>query len=443
VLLKEDALFSIPGATKRIVMTTDLDGDGLRDLVLSRGRRRHVPFKTQSRIEAVSSKSGESLRIYWSSDDLTDPVEGWDAGGDVDSDGCGDVLLGFPRATGMAGALCGRVEVRSGADGSVLHYFEGRASHDNLGYSVAFLGDIDRDGRAEMALGAPQMLRSWPGDAYETPDSIPAPETRVGYVVVRSGRDCTELYSVTGTQPGARLGSDVMPTGDADDDGLCDWIASCFDTAWISGKSGVVLTRVPRYSPWASIARGGDLDGDGYADLLIDQLVEKRRFANAVQVFSGRTRSMFWQARYPGPASEFPTAVALGDVDGDGHDDVGIGDGDFRICGDPRFHHWSASKSALRPVPDLRSMTVEDALRIESEPHFAGFSESGCALIYSGRTREVIFGVFGGVDSSDGIGLTMAPLPDVSGDGWPDIAIGGRNAIYVFAGPGLSASRVK
>ena len=36
----------------------------------------------------------------------------------------------------------------------------------------------------------------------------------------------------------------------------------------------------------------------------------------------------------------------------------------------------------------------------------------------------------------EGIGVAVAPLPDISGDGWPDVLVASGTAAYAFVGPG-------
>lgn len=71
--------------------------------------------------------------------------------GDVDKDGQPDFAIGAHQIAGI-----GFVRVHSGADGRVLHTFRGDNLDDTFGRSVARIGDVDKDGFADILVGAPQ-----------------------------------------------------------------------------------------------------------------------------------------------------------------------------------------------------------------------------------------------------------------------------------------------
>lgn len=87
----------------------------------------------------------------------------------------------------------------------------------------------------------------------------------------------------------------------------------------------------------------GDFDRDGYADLAVGvpgEAVGTVAGAGAVSVLYGAatypgTRNQFWSQDNPGipgineTADGFGTAVAVGDVDGDGYADLAVADTDF------------------------------------------------------------------------------------------------------------------
>jgi len=84
-------------------------------------------------------------------------------------------------------------------------------------------------------------------------------------------------------------------------------------------------------------------------------------------------------------------------------------------------------------------MTLAEALasRVDDLPWSS--RQSGCAVVYSSRTREPVWGAFGAPNSSNGLGLGMRAVEDVSGDGLPDLVVSDAEAAYVFAGPGRPA----
>lgn len=84
-----------------------------------------------------------------------------DGGQDVDGDGWADVLIGGPQGTGNSG-FPGRAYLVRGALVAGTHdltatdaFLSGANNGDNIGTTVAFVGDTNGDGLADMLIGAP------------------------------------------------------------------------------------------------------------------------------------------------------------------------------------------------------------------------------------------------------------------------------------------------
>lgn len=130
---------------------------------------------------------------------------GWSVGaaGDVDADGCPDLIVGAPEARSAQGTPTGRAWVYSGCDGALLHAFVGTQEFGYFGASVTGLDDVDGDGFGDLAVGAP----------FEGAD---------GRVHVLSGRDGGSLASLAGTSVEHAFGHDVARAGDMNRDRLGD-----------------------------------------------------------------------------------------------------------------------------------------------------------------------------------------------------------------------------
>jgi hypothetical protein len=76
------------------------------------------------------------------------------APGDVDKDGVQDLAVGAPFAD-PSGEASGRVWVVSGATGGDLFTVSGTAVGEKAGLGLAGAGDVDGDGYADLAVGAP------------------------------------------------------------------------------------------------------------------------------------------------------------------------------------------------------------------------------------------------------------------------------------------------
>lgn len=449
-----DALYIVTDVAGRIVGVPDANGDGLSDFVVARGPKRGVVRG----FDLLSSKDGSIVRrLYECAAD--DAPAAWDAGGDFDGDGVPDLVLGFPRCAGGAGGVL----VVSGATAEIALDLRGSPPNERCGTSVMFLGDVDRDGHVDLAVSATQVD---PGFAvlersvrtYETVSGsvrsawvqfkdgheedelayfrrrLASHSTAPGFVSLRSGRDGTELWRAHGVVRGFAFGSSITKVGDLDGDRSVDIAVGCdprslSEITLLSGASGREVGRLDRSC--GPVGDLGDVDGDGMPNLYVDTLDASRTEKwGSVRVMRGDRSGALFELRYPDDWSGYAITVGVGDLDGDGCADVAIGDANFNLLLD------RGPGSDPDPADDVTRMTLVEAVRVESYPTNAWSWESGCAVVYSGRTREPIFGVWGAPGSRNGLGLEVAALPDVDGDGAPDLIVTDESSAYAFSGSG-------
>jgi len=139
-------------------------------------------------------------------DRLGDAISG---AGDVDGDGTLDILIGARFADSGGHPFSGAAFVYSGADGSLLHRFDGSTSGDTLGASVAGLGDVDADGFDDLLLGASNHGLNNEGSAF-----------------VYSGATGLLLHQLNGAATNDHLGLAVSAAGDVNADGKPDVLVS-------------------------------------------------------------------------------------------------------------------------------------------------------------------------------------------------------------------------
>jgi len=412
-----DALFTIDEVCGDVFVVSDCNHDGVGDLVAVRGPRTNG----SQRIDLLSGANGALLRTLWTPDSDRDHLRALCAGPDVDGDGASELLFGGITFDGLW-----RAKLISSRNGSVLRRWASESEGEALGSSLAFLGDLDGDGVDELAIGAPRERAVNGGKSGVTPP---------GSVRVVSGASGAELLRIDGAKFEADFGSYVRALGDLDGDGVREWLVefgelSSAPARIYSGLSSTPTRTLDTGRGWGDVA--GDLDGDGTSDLYFDSFTsDSDERMGGARLLSGRDGTKLFTLAYPDwTPSSYGCTAALGDLDGDGFAEIGVGEPNFHIRGpgDPGF---DASQTV-----HIERMSLDVALRIGSDPWCAFTHESGCAWIYSGKTREVIWGAWGPPGSREGLGYRIVRLPDINADGAPDVLVTSGSHAFAFAGPG-------
>ena len=216
----------------------DLDGDGVSEIAAG-ANLAFVPM--------VGSNAGQILVFSVGPDTpddcgepllrLTDPLgrSGDELGvsvanvGDIDGDGIPDIVGGAPYDDTREGIDAGSSIVFSGADGSILWKLTDAQGNpnDRLGSAVAGIDDVTGDGIPDILVGAPG------DDSGEVLD--------IGSVIVFSGGDGSVALRCRGSQEGAQLGSSVASIPDVDGDGLPEIVAGAVAYDGVEADTGAAF----------------------------------------------------------------------------------------------------------------------------------------------------------------------------------------------------------
>ena len=253
------------------------------------------------------------------------------------------------------------------------------------------------------------------------------------------------LRDYRGSIPGEGLGRSVRIIEDIDGDEIDDIIVeSNLGLAVRSGADGGLLLTVAAFVNPRSFDDAGDVDGDAVHDIVWSGSVAGVAF---VEVVSGTTGAILYSFTSPNAGNNFGSAVAgAGDVDGDGRDDIVVGQNTGTVGVNDHLFVYSGATGAMLhslvappgnarfgdQVAGVGDMNVDGYADVAvSSPDHAGFI--GRVRVYSGQNGNVLHDVTGAVPG-ESLGLVLRGLGDVDDDGFVDFAAGGFQVASVFSG---------
>jgi FG-GAP repeat/FG-GAP-like repeat len=400
--------------------------------------------------------------------------------GDLNGDGYSDLIVGAPNYNGGL-VNEGAAFVYFGGAGATLNdVVDGDLQNNQadafMGGSVAGVGDVNGDGYSDVAVGA----AAW--DA-----TVSGNEGRVFVYFGGAGSSFNTTSDVTlfSSQVGAAFGSSVSG-GDINADGFSDIIVGSilYDSgqadegnafAYFGSASfdivtdGTLQSNVVGAQFGASVSVVGDVNGDGYADVLAGApaYTNGQNAEGAAYLYfggAGTSINSTADALIEGDLAnvEFGRSVgSAGDTNGDGYTDVLIGaplfdapandegraqlylggSGAFETGVDQEFTGAALSRMGFGVSGgDVNGDGFSDVLL--GAPGFnGGLAAEGGAFLYFGGARMADTQFDASVTSLQGSGQAGRSVAtgDVNGDGYSDLIVGS----YGFdAGPLTNAGAV-
>ncbi len=329
----------------------------------------------------------------------------------------------------------------------------GAYSQQLLGMRMQAAGDVDGDGVSDL------LASSWSPNS-----SSPLPELRI-----LSGKTGSLIRKLSGASYSA-FGASFDAGADLDGDGVPDLIVSRqsrmlgYVEIW-SGASGKMIR--PLFNPLtqrqgfgASVAFIGDVDGDGVEDAAVGNLIGSsyKDRKGAVHIFSGKTGRLLKTIEGYVNRSEFGRVVAgAGDLNGDGKPELVVVSG-LALQRGPVFVYsgadWSLlheianradpyrGPAAAQKVADLDGDGRNEILLLAPQDSFKPSQNPrrrGLVRVISGASGKELWALTG-LRSQEELGLAMAVLGDIDGDGRPEIAASGNDKssykgyVAVFSG---------
>ncbi|MCK6518096.1 hypothetical protein L6R46_23945 [Myxococcota bacterium] len=461
------------GAPASISDVGDVDGDGLEDLLVG------VPnwcydctYDTGWEVGAsegivaylrgaglladvTDTSFGFTDDVYLTSDGKTSHRVGAQVGGlgDLNTDGYDDVFITAPGISHVYVRLGASAISSSSLPSGATLILRGEAGGDSFGSAAANIGDLTGDGLDELAVGARYNDDGGTDAGAVTVFSGAKLGKWTGYV-----RASKATLRIVGSTSKDYVGSTLGNAGDIDGDGVDDLLigAPCHDGG--ASDAGAVAVFL---GGGALAGASGSLSFDDAEHLVLGAAANDR--LGSADMRDGGTPAVLSTA---------------GDVDGDGLDDVLLGATEVDLGGADAGAAYLllASGAVLGGASATASVSDADVIFVgEAAGDHAGFSvgsagdldgdglaellvgapfngsvgrNSGAVYVLYGDTLTTASGAFdlGGADARlvgkeyDTLGMSLLGGVDASGDGVPDLLVGGADdadywgALWMFFG---------
>lgn len=479
----------------------DVNGDGFGDVIIgaytyNTGHANegaiYVYYGSSTGIMSTNSTLYEANK---SSTNLGISVAGC---GDVNGDGFSDVIAGAYLYDGTSLSNAGAFYIFHGEPekpGTVTlpaTPYNLSEADANLGDFVTTIGDVNRDGYSDVAVGA-----SFADNGGTNRGIV--------YIFHGSATGYPSTPNTTLSGPAfnnARFGCSIGAAGDVNGDGFSDIVvgASGYSNGqateglfrvYLGSSSGIntthhltVESNLASAQLGYSVAGAGDVNGDGYSDIIVGARTFNGGTANEGKVFvyhgssTGVDATADWSYE-TNVAEQLGACVAgVGDVNGDGYSDVIALSSHYSNgqTNEGRILYFRGSSTGLEAAPgtlletniansaldrnstsfigDMNGDGFNDVVVGVSVYNSGGTSNEGILLIYYGASPSLYFGTTATIEGNVAnyyLGATIGFGGDVNGDGYNDLVTGaplynggvaaeGVARVYIGGPSGLSST---
>jgi hypothetical protein len=402
----------------------DVNGDGYSDVIISAQEYDNGQTDEGAAFVYYGSASGLNATPGWMTEgNQVGALYGRsvDTAGDVNGDGYSDVIVGaFLYDSGQAddGKVFVYLGSAAGLTTTVAWSAEGNQDGARFGESASTAGDVNGDGYSDVVIGATLYSN---GQIEEGRAFV--------YYGSATGLSLAANWTAESNQTSAHFGRDVASAGDVNGDGYADVVVQAFEydngqmdegrtylyygsASGLSATAGWTAESNQTEAKFGHGASGGDVNGDGYSDLLVGAYLYDNGQTDEGRAFlylgsaNGLSATANWTAESNQTEARMGASGTAGDVNGDGYADL--------IVGAFNYDNGQTDEGAI-------------------------FLYHGSAIGLNASPNKILEGNQAGAE----FGVSVGTAGDVNGDGFDDVMVGARSydngqanegAVFVYHG---------